>query len=318
MSNHPRILALAVVVALPTLALGSGAALSREPAASPDPSDVSSSQTSPPAASPANFAVVSGRLEAELPAESIAPTDLMTTISREPDGRARVSIRRPGHLVLLMIGEQREAGQGSVSILLDDLATLSSEPLRWETVDRGSLAVARGVVRISMGEGPALSAHASLVDASPPAATLSSDLHRCAAYTDGAGGFSVLCELKVGAWRVGAANVTGADPRSGVWVIDEAPEGGPVVNHATGLVIKGEVYARLSIPLAVGGAEARILGYLSGAKGIVVRAEATRLVGEEPAVTLSAASRDQVVNFFRGIPMPPPRLHRSVLDDPFF
>jgi hypothetical protein len=119
----------------------------------------------------------------------------------------------------------------------------------------------------------------------PPAAPVAVEkrhLHTCASYRDTRTGFTVVCQLHRGAWRVGVANLTGENPSQDVWA---TPGEEPTV--------------RLDLPIAKGGAEARLLGYISGGTGIAIRAEASWIEGEdEPSITLGVVERKDSSGFF--------------------
>lgn len=232
-----------------------------------------------------------------------APPGLSVEVRREGKHQVRVFLRRPGHLVTVSRGDQREVGRESASIRLPYAAGPSLPELAWETAEWSSLAVARGALRLVTDAWGALGGVPSLVDAPAPVTSLEGRLHRCVAHADGAGGFTVHCKLQPGAWRIGAANLTGDDPRGGVWLVHGA--GGPVGPDA---------FVRFDIPLLLGSVEARLAGYLEAATGTVIRAEASRLPGEEPRIVLSAASQKQPV-----IALPPiPKRRLKRLDMDFF
>src|SRR6185436_19412840 len=94
----------------------------------------------------------------------------------------------------------------------------------------------------------------------PPERTLaaSGPHHTCAAHRDPGSGFTVLCRLHHGAHRVSATNVTSPRVEDNTWVI---PEKEPLV--------------RLDLPLAPGRFEARVIGFVHGLTGAVIRAEAS-------------------------------------------
>lgn len=238
-------------------------------------------------------------------AAGAVPHDVTTTVARAEQGKLRVTVGRPGHLVMLRAGASRGAGHGSASILLDGLQKQAEEPLFWDTIDPSSLALARGVVRLSTGQGAEIVATPALIGYPASAATQDDHLHRCAAHGDGAGGFSVVCRLKPTAWRVGAASITGADPREDVWIMDARSVSTGSIDPTTGWS-RVDTFVRMDLPLAPGAAEGRILTYMAAATGVVVRAEATRLPGEEPSILITSASRAQPVSF--SLPMAPRRL----------
>jgi hypothetical protein len=246
----------------------------------------------------------------EPPLDTSAPRGLSVAVKREGKDQVRVSLRRPGHMVTLSCGDQRDVGRESASIRLPYAGGSSAPELAWETADWSSLSVARGALRLVTDAWGALGGVSSLVDTPAPVASLEGRLHRCVAYADGAGGFTALCRVgpasrQVGAadltsnkpkvelapWRIGAANLTSGDPRQGVWLVHG--------DASSGL---GDALVRLDVPLLLGSVEGRLVGYLEGATSVVIRAEASRLPGEEPRIVLSTASQKQPVVSFPPIP----------------
>jgi hypothetical protein len=112
--------------------------------------------------------------------------------------------------------------------------------------------------------------------------------HACEAHGDGSGGFTVLCRVDPEARRVGVANVTDPRPLEDVWAMPvPKPKRAPAGRAAATLV-------RLDLPLRPGESRGRVVGYVDGLTGVVVRAEASWLHAEpEPSLALLASARTQ-------------------------
>jgi hypothetical protein len=259
------------LVALPLLALLS---LAADGARGPAPAFADQ----PPAAPAAEEAVVEpAPLPLPVPAPSIretdapVPGDVKASVVLDGAGGYRVKLARKGHLVALRHGAARTAAAGTASLAI---AAGDEEPVIWEATSLDTLATVRGTLRVSDGKA-GLRAHLRLAEAPVPAGREAKRLHTCAAHEDGAGGFTVLCRVRANAE---AANVSGEDTHADVWVAGA----------------QEARVARLDLPASPSGAEARVVGYADGARGVVVRAEASRVAGEDrPMLTLLSADRAQ-------------------------
>jgi hypothetical protein len=232
----------------------------------------------PPAEPAAEEAVVEpAPAPLPVPAPSIretdapVPGDVKASVALDGAGGYRVKLARKGHLVALRRGAVRTAAGEAASMVI---AAGDEEPVVWEATSLETLATLRGTLRVSDGKaGPR--AGLRLAEAPVPAGREAQRLHTCAAHEDGAGGFTVLCRIRAGAE---AANVSAGDTRADVWMAGS----------------QGAKVARLDLPASPAGAEARVVGYADGARGVVIRAEASRVAGEEhPVLTLLSADRPQ-------------------------
>lgn len=214
-----------------------------------------------------------------------APADLKVEITRDGRGH-RVVVRRPGHLVALQYGAAHAAGKDWAAVHVEVSASASRsksasasplDPLVWESTPLDALTTARGLVSLHQ-EGDELRADLSLSEAPVSAGTDSGAHHTCAAHRDTAGGFAVLCRLHHGAKRVSVANVTGPRVEDDTWVTDGKD---PLV--------------RLDLPLVPGAAEARVVGFVHGFTGAVIRVEGSWPEGEAPALVIAETERTQPI-----------------------
>jgi hypothetical protein len=235
-------------------------------------------------------ATLPARADLSTSTEGPAPVDLKVEVTPEAHGH-RVVVRRPGHLVALQYGAARAAGQdwAAVHVELAPSGSLSKgktaaapakaaearSALVWEATPLSALTTERGVVALRL-DGADLHAEASRAAAPEPAGASSGPHHTCAAHRDPRGGFTVLCRLHHGARRVAVANVTGPRALDNAWVM---PGKDPLI--------------RLDLPLAEGLAEARVVGFVHGITGAVLRAEASWPSGESPALVLEETERSQ-------------------------
>jgi hypothetical protein len=234
-----------------------------------------------PAAPPAREAL-------SISAEGPAPADLEVEVTRDRGGH-RVAVRRPGYLVALQYGAARAAGKDWAAVHVEvapggSKLRASAAPAKaaealsslvWEATPLSALTTERGLVALRL-DGADLRAEASRAAAPEPAGTASGPHHTCAAHRDPRGGFTVLCRLHHGVRRVSVANVTGPRALDHAWVI---PGKDPLI--------------RLDLPLAEGLAEARLVGFVHGITGAVLRAEASWAPGEPPALVIEETERSQ-------------------------
>ena len=205
---------------------------------------------------------------------SPVPADVTVDVRRATGGGWSVRLARKGYLVALRHGGTRTASadQATLALAPDD-----AEPLVWEATHFDTLVTTRGTVRLQAAIAGAAKPRALVHLAEPPvpAGREERARHLCEGHEDGAGGFAVLCRVQA---VPSAANVTGDDAKADVWVAADRPA--PVV--------------RLDLPASPAGVEARMVGYAVGAQGVVVRAEASRVAGEDrPALALLSADRAQ-------------------------
>jgi hypothetical protein len=207
--------------------------------------------------------------------EAPAPSDVRVEMKKGQSGRWNVTFRRNGYFVALRIGERTSAARNAVTVEIDGPPGSAIE-LGWEATDGATLDTSRGGIRMTAtDEGPAVSCFAL-----PPAAVVGTNrgqLHECRAFEYESRGFAVVCRIANGARKLSALNLTGDAPLSGV-------------------ATSGESLVRLDLPVGEGGAEARLIGYLTGSTAVVVRAEATWVRGEErPTLSLASGTRRQLV-----------------------
>ncbi len=194
------------------------------------------------------------------------PEDLRVAVKTTPKGRVLTAERR-GHLVSLRRGRDRRVALGKV----DWSDPEGSGPIVWETTDPKTLETVRGEVSLGGADG-AVALAAAVVpglveeDVSPA--------HACRGVSDGAAGFVVVCRVN---GQAAAASVGTRDPREGVW--SQAGD--------TTLV-------RFDLPMAEGGADAKVIGLEKQGRGVLLRVEASRVPGEDEALlAIGSDSRDQ-------------------------
>jgi hypothetical protein len=270
------------------LCLGLGCA--RKATAPVDPS------SPPPRAEPAATA------EAERPApeppadvaplpratENEPPRDLLTVVSRDPDGQ-RVRASRPGFLVALRRGEARAVGEPEARLLIATAGT-EATPIVWETTKLDTLATTRGTIDVD-GAGVA---HVTGGDAPRDVAEDVKRGHRCRGHEDGAGGFTVLCRTGP---IVAVRNLATDEQLSGITTV-------------------GLTLVRLDLPARPDRPDAFVIAYVDRSARVVVRAEASRVPGETSAsLALASADRDQPVRAFPMSPFPRHRHPRPIPSD---
>jgi hypothetical protein len=247
------------------LALGCHGAVEATPAAeSAPPLAEGAPAEAPPALAPMTPAVTPPEVrETGAP----VPADVVADVRAGGAGKLVMKLARRGYLVALRHGSARATGADAASLSLEQGDT---EPVVWETTAVDTLATARGTLRIGEASTPEI----RLAEAPVPAGREERRLHTCAAHEDGAGGFAVLCRMHA---TPTAASVTGEDEKAGVWAG----------------AVRGTAMARLDLPAsAAEEGEARMVGYAAGVDGVVIRAEASRVAGEDRA-ELSLASTDR-------------------------
>jgi hypothetical protein len=200
---------------------------------------------------------------------ALVPRDVKVTVRDAGKDGWKVELGRKGYFVALRRGAERTAAANTATLAV---GAAESEPVVWETTNLATLATTRGTLRLSGGGVP--QAKLRMAEAPVVAGREERRLHTCQGEEDGFGGFTVLCRVRAGAT---AANVTGSGVHQDVW----ASWG-------------EESVLRLDLPASASGVEARVVGYSAGADGVVIRAEASRVAGEErPVLTILSADRAQ-------------------------
>jgi hypothetical protein len=292
-SIFPTLLALASGVVTPSFTPPRGD-IEPEPLVAP----AEAADTIEPAAAlvePIRELTVSTRLA---PIAAPAPADVKVDVRRDGKGGARITVNRKGFVITLRRGSERvvAAEQASLPLLRGDAAATQ---MIWETTALATLVTTRGLVVLDEasaqgGPGPRAgrlpSAKLRLGAAPVLRAVDSGLLHACVAQDDGLGAFTVLCRVDA---MPSATSLTGASNRESIAVVPGEPS-----------------LVRVDLAAAESGVAAAVVGYTDGLSGVVIRAEASRLAGEDhPVVTVVSASRQQ--------PFPPPRPRRYVCDEFF-
>ncbi|HVY44412.1 MAG TPA: hypothetical protein VHB21_00985, partial [Minicystis sp.] len=150
-------------------------------------------------------------------------------------------------------------------------------PLVVEATSPTSLDTTRAVVRLAARGAPGERAAVRLAEPPVDVARDARFAHVCRAHADGFGGFAVVCRVATAA---NAADVAGDDAAEGVFVLERG--------HAA--------LARLDVDLGARDFDAKAVGYNARGRGVVVRAEASRLPGEAaPSFVLASDARLQPV-----------------------
>lgn len=201
-----------------------------------------------------------------------APADFKITSRETKTGRVW-KLRRQGHVVAV-----RRNGAITIGMHEVNIPAAAGEEVVWETTSEKSLLTLRGRALLPESGAPEQKNVQKLLAQSVDKQTG----HECQGFGDGAGGFFAVCRVETGA---AAASVDGADPQKGVW--SQAGESSALV--------------RLDLPMSGDGASSKVIGYEKGGRGVLIRAEASRVPGEESALfALGSAGRAQ--------PRPPRRI----------
>lgn len=230
-----------------------------------------------------------------VPIGAPVPADVKVDVRRDGAGAARISVSRKGFVITLRRGSERvvAAEQASLPLAQADAAT----QMIWETTARDTLVTARGLVVVEAPAADAESRPGKLpaaklrLVAQPVAMARDTGMHHaCVAQDDGLGAFTVLCRVDA---MPSATSLTGASNRQQI------------------AVVPGErSLVRVDLAAAEAEVSAAVVGYTDGVNGVVIRAEASRLAGEDhPVVTVVSASRQQ--------PFPTPRPRRYICDELF-
>jgi hypothetical protein len=237
-----------------------------------------------------------------------APRDVRVEVTPQQDGALEVVLRRRGYLVALVDAHARAVGADWVMVrLLPRPATSPSaalgdahaERLVWEATRPGSLETTRGTLRIVERGGTAgpraLRAEVALAMAPVTVEKHEGRGHRCRAHDGAFGGYTVLCAVDGSARNVGVANVTAERPLDDAWQSAFPKQKTTLVRMDLLPPLAGATESE-----RVSGAEGRLLSYVVGTTGFVVRAEASWVDGETPALVFSAQGRVQPTTPFFG------------------
>jgi hypothetical protein len=232
----------------------------------------------------------------DAPAPLEAPSDLAFRVEHADARTWRATVSRKGYLVALRRGDARAGGDGAASLDLDP-GSAPALPLVWETTRTDTLETTRGVAQLDL-EGKA-----SVTLAEAPVSTIADTRrrHRCRTHADGAGGFVVICGITTTA---GVRNLAGGLPLAGATMI-RRPE---------------STFLRLDLPARPGHPDAFAIGYADHGVGVVLRAEASLVAGEEqPSLAVLSAERVQpsVPRRFKwGTPRRRPRMSDANFHEP--
>jgi hypothetical protein len=194
------------------------------------------------------------------------PEDVTVHVKRATEGRLQVQVKRKGHVVALRRGAGHRNGDGEAAI--EVAAAGDTMPIVWETTDPVTLVTTRGLVEIDAGGGARL----RLVAPPEVIASETRRLHACRAHDDPAGGFAVICRVR------GFASAVNVTEHGAPWIATSA----------------SRTMLRFDLAPEPGAADAVVLGYADGVTGVVVRAEASRVAGEDrPAIVIQSAERAQ-------------------------
>jgi len=249
-----------------------------------------------PVAAPASLTAPASAPEADVaePASEppALPAGMRAILGKRVGPKITLSVVRPRHVVTLVQGNTRALGSNEVSLAVDP-----TEPITWETTDRQTLETLRGEAFVDLREDGRFDAATLRPTTFLTAVAEESDgRHTCKAFALKNAGFSVVCRVE--SLTVSAARTFGESP------LDR------INNVAAG----EQTFLRMELDPGAEGVDAAVLGYSSGARGHVVRAEASKLPGEaRPSLALLSASRQQPVPLPRRFPHHrrphPPMLH---------
>lgn len=218
------------------------------------------------------------------------PADMRLVISSKA-GMKSLTLVHPGHLVALRRGDVVMLGENSATLPLKDPGDIS-----WESSDRKTFSMLRGAVdweaQAKGHDKPILRATSNI----EPSRTMAAGRHECRAFEVSAEPMTVIC--RVDSLTAGAVRVFGKKPQDGIAMVE-------VGEHR---------YFRADLDASKEAFDSVVIGYSDGARGHVIRAEASKLPGEAKAsYSFLAASRAQPVVIRR---FHHHRLHHH--DDPFF
>jgi hypothetical protein len=227
------------------------------------------------------------------------PADVTPRLERTASGAHRLVVEKTGTFVHLHYREVSAGGPdwAAIELRADERAPKEDVAI-WESTDPVSLITRRGFVSFGLGAGARLEATVAEAPRLGPRDVTA--VRVCQAHDDGESGFAVVCRLGVEVTGVRAARPAEVRPLAGAWVWDVPRKG----------AARGARLVRIDLPLSPGGAEAGAIAFVHGARGVVVRAEATWPSKEEaPALLFTETSRTQPTSpfFSWGAPARPAR-----------
>ncbi|MFT3769420.1 MAG: hypothetical protein QM820_28615 [Minicystis sp.] len=229
-----------------------------------------------------------------LATDGAVPAAMTLKVQLESEHRWAVRVQCKGRIVALRQGDSHASGDGEAA-LANVMSSAREAPIVWETTDPATLVTTRGLVELDT-EGDA---HLRLAEAPAVVASETHRRHACNAHEDGVGGFTVICRVRGFA---SAVSLTRENAHDGVWA----------TSNIERLILRFDLAAR------TGTADAIAIGYADGTTGVVVRAETSRVAGEDrPAIVIQSAERKQPVLMLPH-PHSPPHIRHPFPDEVFF
>ncbi len=197
----------------------------------------------------------------------------MKVVVNSKGGAKMLTLVHQGHLVSLRRGDTVVLGDNAASAPMKDVTSMV-----WESSDRKTFETLRGVVQwdgqAGAREVPTLRTTAKV----SPTRGISGARHECKSFEEANDVVTVMC--RVDSLAVGAARPFGAKPQAGISMLETG-------EHR---------YFRMDLDTSSNEFDAVVIGYSDGARGHVIRAEASKLPGEtKPSFSLREATRAQPV-----------------------
>jgi len=229
-------------------------------------------------------------VEAKAPERPALPANMRVILGKLVANERTLTVVRPGHLVALASGDKRAFGMHEAHLVVG-----MDAPVTWETADKSSLEVMRGDVVLAVEERGKARAELRPLEAPLPFTEESAGRHVCKAFEPESASFVVVC--KVDSLVASAARVFGEVPLDRIQTV----------------ATDSRKFFRFEIAPGEEGVDAAVFGYSDGARGHVVRAEASVLPGEpRPMFALLSASRSQPIPIPRAFPhRHPPHILRE-------
>lgn len=200
------------------------------------------------------------------------PADMKVVVNGKK-GVKTLTLVHQGHLVSLRRGDAVVLGENAASAPMKDVVSME-----WESSDRKTFETVRGVVEWDAQSGaremPKLRATAHV----SPTRTLLAARHECKAFEGTSDVVTVLC--RVDSLAVGAVRAFGNKPQEGIAMLETGERR----------------YFRMDLDTSSNEFDAVVIGYSDGARGHVIRAEASKLPGEtKMSFSLLDAARAQPI-----------------------